>query len=162
MVLLNEPRYHVNNLIIVDQYDNSNDNDDNQYCYSSIINDGFLLPKDLNFTEEAIDTMEYNIWDDIKNTKDFYDFNKIFLNKTDLYIREYIKYFNSVSYATNLRLKIQKNVIDDLEMNGELQEDGLILNSRLEDLNEMTAALKKCEQNAVYVNTIVKKIRSKI
>ena len=151
----------------------------------SIISDCELLIKEYQLLEQQIaksqsssyKTLRVKIWKvnhhklyevtckiDIKlrQLKDFYDFNKIFSNKTDLYIREYIKYFKSVSYATNLRLKIQKNVIDDLEMNRELQEDGLILNSRLEDLDEMTAALKKCEQNAVYVNTVVEKIRSKI
>lgn len=98
----------------------------------------------------------------LRQLKDFYDFNKIFSHKTDLYIKEYIKYFESVSYATNLRLKIQKNVIDDLEMKRELQKDEFRLNSRLEDLNKMKLALKKCEKNAVSVNTIVEKIRSKI
>ena len=91
----------------------------------------------------------------------FYDSNKNkFSHNTNLYIREYIRYFKSVSYATNLRLKIQKNVIDDLEMKVQEQKEELILNSRLEDVDEMTAALKKCEQNAVSVNKIVEKIRS--
>jgi hypothetical protein len=91
----------------------------------------------------------------------FYDSHQNkFSHNTDLYIREYIRYFKSVSYAANLRLKIQKNIIDDLEMKVEEQKEELRLNSRLEDLDGMTAALKKCEQNAVSVNKIVEKIRA--
>lgn len=151
----------------------------------SIISDCELLIKEYQLLEQQIaksqsssyKTLRVKIWKvnhhklyevtckidtKLRKLKDFYDFNKIFSHKTNLYIKEYIKYFESVSYATNLRLKIQKNVIDDLEMKRELQKDEFILNSRIEDLNEMTAALKKCEKNAVSINTIVEKIRSKI
>ena len=147
----------------------------------SIIIDCEALIKEYQLIEQQIDKSESSIfrvnkWEanyqklyavtykiDMKlsQLENFYDSSKNkFSHNTDLYIREYIRYFKSVSYATNLRTKIQKNVIDDLGMKVREQKEELILNSRLEDLDEMTVALKKCEQNAVSVNKIVEKIRS--
>ncbi|MGB3791012.1 MAG: hypothetical protein WA949_23605 [Phormidesmis sp.] len=91
----------------------------------------------------------------------FYNANQnTFADNTNVYIREYIKYFKSVSYAANLRTNIQKNVITDCGQKGQAQKGEATLKSRLEDIHEMTVALKKCEQNAVSVNKIVAAMRS--
>lgn len=91
----------------------------------------------------------------------FYDANQnTFADSTNVYIREYIQYFKSVSYAANLRTNIQKNVITDYNQKGQDRKGEASLKSRLEDIHEMTAALKKCEQNAVSVNKIVEATRS--
>lgn len=92
----------------------------------------------------------------------FYTTNKDKLSAdTNLYVKEYIRYFSSVSYASNLRTKIQKNVIDDFNMvfKEKDKNEESKLETRREDLNKMTVALKECEKNAISVNKVVEKIR---
>ena len=150
----------------------------------SIISECEVLIKEYQLIEQQIDKSQssifrlfrVNVWKrnyqkllatkckigaNLSQLKAFYDSNKNkFSDETNLYIEEYIKYFESVSYAISLRVKIQKNVIDDLSLKFIEQGEEVVLNSRLEDLNKMTAALKECEKNAFSVNEIVEKMRN--
>ena len=150
----------------------------------SIISECEVLIKEYQLIEQQIDKSQssifrlfrVNVWKrnyqklltanckidtNLNQLKAFYNSNKNkFSDQTNLYIKEYIKYFESVSYAINLRVKIQKNVIDDLSLEFIEQEEEIVLNSRLEDLNEMTEALKECEKKAYSVNEIVENMRN--